>query len=312
MKRKLLAFSFVAICGGSTVFAQQDMALTHFIFNKMTVNPGVTGLDDGICATATYRNQWDKVAGAPVSTLFNVEANMNRFFPGGVGLSFYHDAIGFNRQNNLALNYSYPLDLAGYGTLGVGIGVGLVNLGMSPVWVPPTTMNDNTLPVGFGSTNLDLNFGLYYKGDDDVYAGLSATHLSESTLSSDNALPTTYKTVRHYYIMGGKKFNQVAKNIDVDANLMLQTDMVKTSLYLTGRAIWNNVAYAGLGFRNTDAIAVMLGYSPMTNLTIGYSFDINAINKLSSISRGTHEVMLRYCYYLPPPPIQKSKHPRWL
>jgi hypothetical protein len=43
------------------------------------------------------------------SAVLNVEANMNRFFPGGVGISFYHDAIGFSRQNNLLLNYSYPI-----------------------------------------------------------------------------------------------------------------------------------------------------------------------------------------------------------
>jgi hypothetical protein len=67
---------------GSVLFAQQEKLLTHFIYDKMTINPGSTGMDEGICATTMYRNQWDKVNGAPNSAVLNIEANMNRFFPG--------------------------------------------------------------------------------------------------------------------------------------------------------------------------------------------------------------------------------------
>ena len=76
------------------------------MYDKMSINPGKTGIDmnNSICATSIYRNQWDKVDGAPNSAILNIEGNMNRFFPGGLGLNFYHDAIGFNRQNNLMLN----------------------------------------------------------------------------------------------------------------------------------------------------------------------------------------------------------------
>ena len=76
----------------------------------MSLNPGATGIEvDGVCATSVYRNQWDRVDGAPNSAVLNVEANMSRFMPGGLGISFFHDAIGFNRQNTALLNYSYPL-----------------------------------------------------------------------------------------------------------------------------------------------------------------------------------------------------------
>ena len=89
------------------IVAQQDKLITHFIYDKMSINPGKTGVDmyNSICATSLYRNQWDKVNGAPNSAILNVEANLSKFFPGGVGLAFYHDAIGFARQNNLLLNY---------------------------------------------------------------------------------------------------------------------------------------------------------------------------------------------------------------
>jgi type IX secretion system PorP/SprF family membrane protein len=310
MKKTILA-SAILLALGANSYAQQDKLITHFIYDKMSLNPGSTGLDDGICGTMIYRNQWDKVNGAPNSAVFNVEANMNRYFPGGVGISFFHDAIGFSRQNNLLLNYSYPLEIQGAGTLGIGVGVGIVNFGMNPDWVPPTTNPDNSLPTGFAATNLDLNFGLYFKGLNDYYVGLSSTHLNESLLKQTvGVIDQQYQTARHYYLMGGKKFRDIG-NGDVDVQMLMRTDLVKFSADINARYIWNNIAYGGLTFRTSDAVAVMLGYVPITNFTVGYSYDIT-INKLSSVSRGSHEVLMKYCYHIPPPPITKSKHPRWL
>jgi len=72
--------SLFVLLVSNLIFAQQDKLLTHFMYDKMSINPGSTGLDDGICFTTLYRNQWDKVNGAPNSAILNVEANLNRFF----------------------------------------------------------------------------------------------------------------------------------------------------------------------------------------------------------------------------------------
>ena len=312
MKANFLVLSFFVFCQCSNVFAQQDKLITHFMYDKMSLNPGKTGLDGGICATSMYRNQWDKVNGAPNSVVLNVEADMTRWFPGGLGISFFHDAIGFNRQNNVMLNYAFPLEIPGAGKLGIGVGVGMMNFSMSPEWVPPTTLNDPTLPSAYSAINVDLNFGIYFKGVQDYYVGISSTHLSESSLVSDaNPLNvTTYNTARHYYLMGGKTFNNIGDGA-IETNALIRTDLVQLSADINARYIWKQKAYGGLTYRVSDAVAVMLGYNPINNFTVGYSYDIS-INKLSSISRGSHEILVKYCYYLPPIPIQKSKHPRWL
>ena len=297
----------------SYTFAQQDKLLTHFMYDRMSVNPGETGLDEGICATSIYRNQWDKVNGAPNSAVLNVAANMNRFFPGGLGLSFYHDAIGFSRQNNLLLNYSYPVQIGRAGVLGVGVGIGIMNYGMDPSWVPPTSAIDPTLPVGFAATGVDANFGLYFQAK-DYYVGVSSTHLTESELSKAvTPITQSYQTARHYYLMGGYKFKDVANGI-IDAQMLVRTDLIKFSADVNARYLFKmdgKDAYGGLSFRTSDAIAVMLGYSPIPKFQVGYSYDIT-INKLASVSRGSHEMMVKYCYFIPPPPKTKARHPRML
>jgi type IX secretion system PorP/SprF family membrane protein len=327
MKRRLLVFSTLFMLASGGAYAQQDKLITHFIFDKMSFNPGATGINDGFCGTSIYRNQWDKVNGAPNSAVLNVEGALDRWAPVGVGISFYHDAIGFTRQNNVLLNGSYKLK-TNYGTLGIGVGLGIINVGMNPNWVAPVTNNDPSLPTGFADLKFDLNAGLYWKGSSDYYAGISSTHLtapvlegSSGTNPAGTAAVVTYNSARHYYAMGGKTFkNAFGSYGHLDANVLLRTDMVKMSADINVRYMWFDKAYGGLTFRTSDAVAVMLGARPflivnkgtaMDNLLIGYSYDIT-INKLASVSRGSHEMLIKYCYYLPPVPIQKSKHPRWL
>ncbi|OFZ09176.1 MAG: hypothetical protein A3D92_02150, partial [Bacteroidetes bacterium RIFCSPHIGHO2_02_FULL_44_7] len=285
--------------------AQQDKLITHFMYDKMSLNPGETGVDGGrrsICAVTMYRNQWDKVSGAPNSALLNIEANLSHISPflAGIGLAFYHDEIGFTRQNNLTLNYAYSFDIGGAGVLSPGIGLGMVNVGMSPEWIPPTTYNDASLPSSFSNTKFDMNFGVYFKGTQDYYVGISSTHLTQSRLEDKENLlnPTKYNTARHYYIMGGKSFRKIGGSEgDLEANVMMRTDLVKFSSDINVRYIWKDLLYGGLSYRVSDAVSVMVGYRPIRNMTVGYSYDIT-VNKLSSVSRGTHEIMLKYCYYL--------------
>jgi len=110
--------------------------------------------------------------------------------------------------------------------------------------------------------------------------------------------------------MGGKKFTNVLGG-DIDAQVLLRTDLVKFSADLNVRYLWKGMAYGGLTYRTVDAIGLMLGFMPIKNMTVGYSYDITT-NKLASVSRGSHEIMVKYCYFLPPPPVTKAAHPRWL
>ena len=314
MKKYILVISVFTFVLSSTLYGQQNKMLTHFIFDKMTVNPGSTGvgMKEGFCGTSIYRNQWDRVAGAPNSALLNIEGNFERYLPGGIGLSFFHDAIGVARQNNLLLNYSYHFDLPS-GTLGAGIGLGIMSFGMNNAeWVTPdNNPNDQSLPQAMTEIALDANFGVYYSDKQGWYAGLSMMNLPTSEYEMLN-----FQNQRHYYIMGGYRlaspFGGDLAPLDLDFNMMTRTDMVKTSLDLNVRAIWQDLFWAGFSYRTVDALGIMAGMQITQEFLIGYSYDINMFNKFSNISRGSHELLVRYCYLLPPPPVTKSRNPRYL
>jgi len=315
MKKHFIVLSTLIIILVGKLHAQQDPLLTHFFYNKMSFNPASTGSEDYFVGTSTYRNQWDKVQGAPNSAALNLEGNIERFFPGGLGISFFHDAIGFNRQNNLMLNYSYPVKINSKNEIRFGLGLGMLNFGMSPDWITSSSQFDKSLPTVFSSTGLDLNFGVYYKNSNNFYAGLSITHINgeeiKHSIEKDNiTFNQLYPIKRHLYLMGGYKTRKIGPGI-IDAQMLLRTEFNFMSLDINARYIMEKLGYAGLTFRSSDAISIMLGYMPIPNFTVGYAYDITT-NKLSNVSRGSHEILLRYVYFLPTPPIEISRHPRWL
>ena len=313
MSKRILFISVLLFSVISSVQAQQEKLLTNFIFDKMSVNPGATGIDivDGICATSIYRNQWDKVNGAPNSVLFNVEANLSRYFPSAVGISYYHDAIGFNRQNNLTANYSFHLPVAN-GVLGIGAAIGMVSYGNDPIWQPvntPAALDPSLNDTKISQAGLDANFGLYYKHNDGWYAGLSAVHLSETELDL-----LTFTTKRHYYVMGGYTY-ELNSDIDIEGNVLVRTDAVKFSSDINVRGIYQNNFYGGLTFRPNDAIGIMAGVTGFNVgpgfISGGYSYDVT-VNRLKGNSWGSHELFVKYCYMLPPVPRTVTRNPRWL
>lgn len=309
---KYFLFLFGSLIGVNS-FAQQDKQFTHYMFDKMSYNPATTGFR-GFCATMIYRNQWDRVERAPNTATFNFQGN----FPQqnlGLGISFTKDAIGFQRNNLAVLNAAYHINL-NVGILSGGIGMGLINVGFSPDWIPPQTYNDPNLPQPVAGTGADVNIGLHWNGTNlPYYIGVSTTHVAPPTLQNIN-----YSVARHYYGLAGYNFKlNSARPIDLNPSILIKADGATAIFDLNMMAnFWINhhsYFWGGLSYRHKDAVALNLGYSfsPKANLKInvfkiGYSFDIMS-NPLNTYGRGTHELMLNFCFFTPPPIIAKACNP---
>ncbi len=312
--------SLVLCCLSMTfVYGQQDKQFTHYMFDRMSFNPAITGFN-GYCGTLIYRNQWDRVQDAPNTTLFNAQANLQQYNL-GVGLSFMNDAIGFQRNNNLTLNaaYHYPTP---FGTLSAGLGIGIINVGFNAVWVPPTDVNDpiiEDISTQGGATGFDANFGLYWSGKEGYYVGLSTTHLAPADLKKIN-----YSVARHYYVLAGYKYNLgdaigTRNPLFLKPSILLKADGASMIFDLNVMAdYWlNNSSFlwAGATYRLSDAIGLMVGYgfSPKADKSqdmfkFGYSFDIMT-NPLDTYGKGTHELMANYCMFPPAPVVPRHGNP---
>lgn len=309
MKGILTSFLLFVIV---TVNAQQDPQFTHFMFDRLSVNPAYAGTEGDICITAILRQQWSGFTGAPKTGLLNVHGPINSI-NSGVGLSLYLDELGQEKSTIARLAYAYHIPVnGGIGKFSIGVNLGMVNRSLGSDWVATDGFEDDAaIPnSGASSTAFDLGTGLYYTSP-KVWVGISSTHLPESELPDVNI-----KNARHYYVMGGYNWA-----IGGDDNFMLKpqifvkSDGSSTQVDINATFLLNNMVWAGVSYRTEDAIAPMIGYQhafTQSMLKIGYSYDVTT-SELSNHSSGSHEIMLNYCFQIiKKPDVQIYHNPRWL
>jgi len=308
--KKLLIVLIIA-AGIQNVKSQQDYQFTHYMFDNLSFNPGYAGLNNSICGTMIFRQQWAGFAGAPTTGLINVHAPV-QMLRGGVGLTYLNDQLGFEKNNIARLSYSYHKSI-GIGTLGIGISAGIIQKSIDATWVTPSGnpwSNDPSISgEQISDVVPDFNLGLFYKTN-QIYVGLSTTHLGGLEMKDLNI-----KNVHHYWITAGYNYD-VSPDFKLRPSLLVKSDAASTILDVNVNVLYRDMLWAGATYRLGDAIAPMLGYQyAFTNgarLKIGYAYGITT-SLLGNYNNGSHDIMLNYCFNLDKPPVlQKSKNPRFL
>ena len=121
---KKVLFGLFLLTLGYTAKAQQDYQFTHYMYDKLSFNPGYAGLNKSICGTIIFREQWSGFDGNPTTALINVHAPV-KMLRGGFGFTYVSDKLGFESNNLARLSYSYHMGL-GVGDLGIGISAGIL------------------------------------------------------------------------------------------------------------------------------------------------------------------------------------------
>jgi type IX secretion system PorP/SprF family membrane protein len=303
----------VALCAGlaGVSIAQQDPQFTQYMFDRLSINPGVAGTTGELCATALFRQQWTGFDGAPKTGLLNVHGNIKRI-SSGVGMSVFMDQLGQQKSTYARLSYSFHRKI-GPGTIGIGLAAGMMSHTLGSKWIATDPVaQDNAIP-GNGNSDMgwDLAAGLYYVSP-TLWAGLSSTHLTEVELRN-----VSIKQRRHYYVQAGYnwKLKGDPKYV-IQPSVLVKTDGTSTQFDINGTFLYNNMVWLGVSYRTQDAIAPMLGYqfkpNPKSMLKLGYSYDVTT-SKLRNYSSGSHEVMLNYCVLLvKPPDVHQHRSVRFL
>lgn len=300
MKKALLTLLTGAVLGSS--YGQQDPQYSQFMFDKLSINPGVAGLGGSYCGTLLYRNQWMGFDGSPKTILFNAEGPV-KLLKGGVGLTFYNDQLGFENNNILRAHYSYHLTLPdGLSRLGAGLSLGMAQKAFNANW-QPIDQNDQYIPGNESQASFDMGLGVYFEHP-DFYAGISTTHLLGQSLDKVNM-----DIARHYWIMGGYEFKNVfGQPINISPSTLIKSDFASTQvdINVTGKYLMgSSAAWLGLSYRLQDVIiAPMLGYmhgipgngqKADQYISIGLGYDLTA-SELKNYSSGTLELFVKYCY----------------
>ena len=283
--------------------AQQDPQFSQYIFNNLSFNPGATGIEQSISATALHRSQWVGFEDAPVSTNFTVQSPVS-LLNGGIGLNILTDKIGQNEFLSLDLSYSYHFNLSN-GKLGVGISFGVIQDevdGSNIITQDPDPSIPSTIDKASG---IDLGLGLFYNSE-KLYVGFSSKHINEPTIA------TTLDIIdikRHYYITSGY-IHVLNDKIDIKPSLLAKTDGVTTTVDLTSLIEYNKKLWGGVTYRPSTRAVLLLGMHINEDLKFGFSYDLPTTNVSSS---GTFEFMLAYSFKIDYNKVVKGfKNPRFL
>ncbi len=285
--KKILAVLTVS-CLSTVGFAQQDPQFSQNMFNRLFVNPAYAGSSESICAHLLYRNQWVNYDGAPKTGVIGIDGPVANGKV-GVGLSILTDKIGFENTLQGKLSGNYKFDV-GQGKLGLGIDLDFMQHQIDGNF-RASDPGDPSIPTsGVSGTAFDLGFGAYYNND-KFFAGVSASHLLESSVDLDN-FSKVYK--RHMYGMVGYNL-EVSPMVTLKPMIFVKNVSGNTTFDINVNAQYNERFWVGLSYRNEDAIVGMLGMNVTEKLKVGYSYDFTT-SQLKNYSDGTHEIMLGYCF----------------
>jgi type IX secretion system PorP/SprF family membrane protein len=315
MKKSLLSIVFASCV--SLLFAQQDIQLTQWQFERLSFNPAMAGASGNYNFFSIHRDQWDGFDHDPKTYLFNADAPLqfaSKNF--GAGLTFYSEVLGQQTNNVIRLSPSYHHNLGNNTTISGGLSLSLNFAKLGGQWV---YIDDNDPLISAQGTstkdnNVDFGIGFLLQQKNKYYIGLSATNLATSVLDQINI-----KLARHYYLMGGYEYPISSANIVLRPNLLVKSDFNSTQIDVNADAYWNDMLWGGLAYRHGDAICPYVGFhyalpgSQMGQkmakhgLRVGYAYDVTT-SEIRNYSSGSHEIFLHYYLGLSEIPIRAKHH----
>lgn len=329
MRRFLLSFLiFLSTVG--LVTAQQRPQYSLYMVNNYILNPAITGIEDYADVKIGYRNQWQGIEGAPVTSYFSIQTPVGKAnnlanpewlkskrptyylyrtrqrsysktkSHHGIGAIVMADKIGPFQQFEMHFTYAYHLLLTKKIKLSQGISAGFSHYSLNQKEITDDPL-DPVLGRGeYNQFRPDLSAGLWLYTD-DFYIGASAFQL----LGSINGFsPAKVALKSHYFITAGYTLAPTSK-VAIQPSVMIKLlHPAPASVDMNIRAVFMSRAWVGVSYRYQESVAVVTGFAVNPLLDIGYAFD-NAISGIGNYGNGSHEILLglrlinRYKVYCP-------------
>jgi type IX secretion system PorP/SprF family membrane protein len=301
--KKIIIITLIFLSFGTVGYAQQDALFSHYMFNKLVLNPAYAGCREVFTAQFLGRAQWIGIDGAPNTGTLSIHSPLrNRNM--GLGMYVYNDRIDPMVDWGFIGTYSYKIRIGG-GKLSFGLQGGIkkyeIDWNKLNTFDPATgkkivenSVDNKIIP--------DANFGLYYYTS-RFYLGVSSKHLLENDHSitefvsiisgeTNNVEMVSTRLFRHFYIMGGLAA-PLGDNVVFRPSFLIKT--VKHSpmqLDINASFLLNKTLWLGASYR-TERAVVFMAELLFNDFRFGYSYDI-WMNELKAYNTGSHELMLGF------------------
>jgi type IX secretion system PorP/SprF family membrane protein len=275
------------------LMAQQIPHYSQFWFNDFVTNPAFAGTKPFYQAKSDNRYQWVGVNDAPktfILSAFGPERKKDM----GYGVQLFSDVTGPTSRLGFYGSYAYNLRLKDDIRISMGISLGLLQYKIDGSQIKLHDLNDPSLGTEvYAEFVPDADFGVLIYGK-NWHGGIIAKQLFNYKLNFDDVNALGINTLKTHFAMHG------AYRYDIDDEWAVEPYALLKFMYpvplqidLGARGIWRKMAWFGVSWRSSDAIALMIGYEYEEQISFGYSYDIT-ISDLNQASSGTHEIMVGF------------------
>lgn len=284
-------------------FGQLENQQNNYLLNGLLINPAHAGSNEVLTLNVGIRRQWAGLKGAPKSQYFSAHT-LTENHKHGFSMAFLNRSLTIHSSNTLRIGYAYQLKLKKDHHLNFGVDAGFVN--QYSDW-NQLILNDKD-DISFNkssraSMNPVTRFGTYYYGP-KIFFGVATQNLFN--FKSFEAVDTKFIDGLGFNIHGGYKF-QFDNKLKFTPSVRLKTSGVNQAQIDINSIFEYQYFIAGANFRTNNAFSVLLGVNLWGNTDFVYSFEYNS-NQLSTVTSGSHEVILRYRFLF----SMNNKDPRFL
>ncbi len=285
MKPWLIVFFWL---GSVVLEAQSTTPITLFPQNQTYFNPGAMGYENVLSANFFARQSWVGFENAPSNQAFCAHAPLRN--PSvAMGVLVEHDSWGLTNYTALYVNYAYRIRI-GADRLALGLKLGVYSasqdyLNMRDEQQDPTNINGQTFLLPNSGMGVLYTSGLFW-------VGMSVPRMLGFKSDPSGSYKVDHSIANYeIYLSGGGKFKLNA-DLGLEPSLLLvQAKSLKYQFNVMGTY---KAAYkAGLGYRQKEAVMLLLGYNLNHQVAVGYSYDLT-VGELKDYSSGSHEIQLQY------------------
>lgn len=291
---KIYLFVAILFLSATEIFAQQEAMYSQYMFNGLILNPAYAGSTDHLTASALYRRQWMAMEGAPITQTLSVQAPINKKKV-GLGFTIINDKIAITKNFGFNGAYSYRILTRHGGAFSMGIqsGISQIYANYNDVTLNPQNRPDNNFTDVQNFLVFNFGTGLYYNTE-SFYAGVSVPYLYRAKVSGmEETTISDPQYYRHYFLTSGYVID-VSDVLKVKPSGLIKFAEGAPLQFDINTNVWFYDAFGiGASYRSKDAIVGMAEFQVSRQFRISYAYD-HPVTKLSRVTSGSHEVMLRF------------------
>jgi type IX secretion system PorP/SprF family membrane protein len=289
MKKLILIISALGLFG--IISAQQLPMYSQYMFNRMLINPAVTGSEESLPIQLAVREQWVGFEDAPSTQTISAHYCLQNYNMGVGGILFV-DRFGHERKLGIQLNYSYILQIFEDTKLAFGLSFQAFQYQLDYTnLVSLDELDPNLYGTRESKFVPESDFGVYMYHD-NYFAGISANQMIGLPIKIAGEEVRMTRLVRHFNLMGGYKF-ELNPEFELEPSTLVKSSFkAPTQLDLNVRCIYQQNYWLGLSYRTAGDLVALMGLK-FKEFDFGIAIDF-ATSDIAAYQSGSYEMMLTY------------------